>query len=162
MLGKLAIGGVGMAVAIAATIAWADSQNPHRPPAPLSVVERAADCIGWKRDVGHELSNQFAAGAVDPTGSVGFARSVPMGYRVSVYVASTGCESQPVNVAQTLENIEQPGVVAVDLTRSHGNNRFDMYSIVEVTSSQPGATRTFILATKQVTVTLGEGPRRPT
>lgn len=128
---------------------------------PLASIEaRAADCAGWPSEVGSAFADAFAGPAVDYIQPVGFARSVPVGRVVSVYVNDVGCDSRPVTTAEFLPNTPAPGVLFIRMPERRGV-RATLYAMVEIASSMPGATRTFVLATKPVTVeTTGARPGR--
>ncbi len=116
-----------------------------------SIEARAADCAGWSAEVGAAFADAFAGPAVDYIQPVGFARSVPVGRVVSVYVNDVGCDSRPVTTAEFLPNTPAPGVLFIRMPPRRGMPA-TLYAMVEIASSMPGATRTFVLATKPVTV----------
>ena len=154
MTRKLLPFGAGLIGAFALTsIGWeslaADTPTDWRK---MSIEERATDCAGWGPGLGTALGERLARTKVHDGASTAFARSVPSGHKVSVYIRSGGCRSDRVNVAQALPlRFWRGAIYHYRPSPRERDQRITMYALIEIEPDRRvGPVRTFILAQKEV------------
>lgn len=115
-----------------------------------SVEERAVQCMHWPENVGRSLSAGFRSNFDSTGASVAFAHSIGRGTKVSVQLHDSGCQSEPVIVAEVLPLEKRRGAVTIDQARRNGN-RATMYGLIELPPELGSDVQTYLLVEKSVT-----------